>query len=213
MNIQMNAGNGLNGNVAVPNVSPPVYVTLATGIAAVPAQCVRAAMRGGWTPIDASWPGAEVTQMTSPVDWPYTTGAVMLPDGTAAALFGPIAQWEIGQMYGTSVGFNSAQGSGGSGYTNGTYNGVPLTGGNGSGAEGNITVAGGAITQVVITGFGAGYNVGDVLTAAASNIGGTGSGFSLYVAMLALCNALIPVKWVNHMMSVGWQPIPGTVSG
>lgn len=73
--------------------------------------------------------------------------------------------------------------TGGSLYTNGTYNGVALTGSaTGSGATANITVAGGAVTAVTIVNPGSNYKAADALTAPAASIGGTGSGFSVPVA-------------------------------
>ena len=72
--------------------------------------------------------------------------------------------------------------TGGSAYTTGTYFDVPLTGGSGSGALATITVAGGAVTAVTITNGGLQYGVANALSAAATNIGGTGSGFSVPVA-------------------------------
>ena len=69
--------------------------------------------------------------------------------------------------------------TGGSGYTNGSYTNVPLTGGTGSGAQASVTVAGGAVTSVVLTLYGSGYLVGDTLSCANASIGGTGSGFSI----------------------------------
>ena len=72
--------------------------------------------------------------------------------------------------------------TGGSAYTAGIYFDVPLTGGSGSGARATITVAGGAVTAVTITNGGLQYEVANTLTAAAANIGGTGSGFSVPVA-------------------------------
>ena len=51
----------------------------------------------------------------------------------------------------------------GTGYTNGTYTYVALTGGTGSGATANITVAGGIVTSFSIAARGTGYTVGDVL--------------------------------------------------
>lgn len=69
--------------------------------------------------------------------------------------------------------------TGGSGYTNGTYFGVPLTGGSGSGATARIVVSGGAVTSVTLQNPGVFYAVGNTLSCAASNIGGTGSGFSV----------------------------------
>lgn len=72
----------------------------------------------------------------------------------------------------------------GSAYTNGTYSGVALTGGSGSGATANITVAGGAVTAVTLVAPGTGYAVGNTLSATAASIGGTGSGFSIPVASM-----------------------------
>jgi len=71
---------------------------------------------------------------------------------------------------------------GGTLYTTGSYTGVALTGGTGTGATADITVAGGAVTVVTLVNGGSGYDVGEILSAAAANIGGTGSGFSIRVA-------------------------------
>ncbi|MET3299681.1 pectate lyase family protein [Bradyrhizobium diazoefficiens] len=74
----------------------------------------------------------------------------------------------------------------GSAYTNGTYYGVRLTGGTGTGVQANITVAGGVVTTVAVTGTGGnGYTVGDVLSATAASIGGTGSGFTWTVSSVS----------------------------
>lgn len=74
---------------------------------------------------------------------------------------------------------------GGTGYTNGTYTGVPLTGGSGTTALATIVVSGGLVTSVSInsTGTNAGINylANDVLSASAASIGGTGSGFTITV--------------------------------
>ena len=72
--------------------------------------------------------------------------------------------------------------TGGSGYTNGLYYNVQLTGGSGTAAYADITVSGGAVTSVVIRNGGCLYKVGNTLSAAAANIGGTGTGFSVPVA-------------------------------
>jgi len=68
----------------------------------------------------------------------------------------------------------------GSGYTNGTYNNQPLTGGIGTGATANIVVAGGVVTSVVINGHGTDYTVGNVLSAALP----AGSNFAITVDSL-----------------------------
>ena len=74
--------------------------------------------------------------------------------------------------------------TGGAGYVNGTYTNVTLTGGSGSGAKATVTVSGGAVTAVTITSRGAGYQVGDALSASNTELGGTGAGFSIPVTVL-----------------------------
>jgi len=68
----------------------------------------------------------------------------------------------------------------GSAYTNGTYNNTPLTGGAGTGATANITVAGNVVTSVVINGHGINYAVGNTLSAVIAG----GAGFILTVNTL-----------------------------
>lgn len=70
--------------------------------------------------------------------------------------------------------------NGGSAYTNGTYTNQALTGGDGTGATANITVAGGIVTAVVINGHGVNYAIGNTLSASIAG----GSGFILTVATL-----------------------------
>lgn len=67
-------------------------------------------------------------------------------------------------------------------YTSGTYTAVNLTGGTGTGAQATIVVSAGGVSSVTLTASGTGYTTGDVLSAAAASIGGTGSGFSITVA-------------------------------
>ena len=73
----------------------------------------------------------------------------------------------------------------GSGYSNGTYSNVPLTGGTtGSGLTATITVTGSVISSVtnVANSTLQEYQIGDILSAADSNLGsGGGSGFELEV--------------------------------
>lgn len=63
-----------------------------------------------------------------------------------------------------------------------TYAAVALTGGTGTGATADITITNGGVTAVVLVNKGAGYAAGDVLSAAASTVGNTGSGFTVTVA-------------------------------
>lgn len=86
-----------------------------------------------------------------------------------------------------SAGINSVTiTSGGTGYTNGSYPNVALTGGSGANVEADIVVSGGAVTSVTITAPGAGYLVIDSeLTA---TVGGSGSGFTVNVLSLSTEN-------------------------
>lgn len=72
--------------------------------------------------------------------------------------------------------------TGGGGYRDGVYANVPLTGGSGRGALATVTVMMGAVTGVTITNPGTHFTGADTLSAAATSIGGRGSGFSVPVA-------------------------------
>jgi hypothetical protein len=74
--------------------------------------------------------------------------------------------------------------TGGAGYVNGTYTNVTLTGGSGSGAKATVTVTGGNVTAVTLTSRGAGYQVGNALSASNTELGGSGAGFSIPVTVL-----------------------------
>jgi len=70
----------------------------------------------------------------------------------------------------------------GSGYTNGVYTQVPLTGGNGVNATATIVISGNSVTSITIDDGGSLYVVGDSLGFNASAIGaGNGSGFAITV--------------------------------
>ena len=71
-------------------------------------------------------------------------------------------------------------GNAGSGYTNGTYYNVALTGGTGNSATANIIVSGGVVTSVNLISKGCYYAVGDQLGASFA----TGSGFYATVATI-----------------------------
>ena len=77
----------------------------------------------------------------------------------------------------------------GSGYGDGDYVNVPLVNGSGAGAQAAITVSGNAVTSITITSIGIGYEVGDVLTALNTYLGGTGSGFSITVSAITAAAA------------------------
>jgi len=74
--------------------------------------------------------------------------------------------------------------TGGSGYTDGTYSNVPLTGGTGTGATATIVVVGGIVTSVTIIDGGLGYTASDSLSASTTDIG-AGTLFAVTVATVA----------------------------
>ena len=68
-------------------------------------------------------------------------------------------------------------------YSPGLYQNIPMTGGSGSGATCDILVnSTGNVASVTFQNGGSFYQVGDSLSVATANIGGSGSGFSVGVA-------------------------------
>ena len=92
--------------------------------------------------------------------------------------------------FGVLSGIDNANIVGGTLYTptvgNQTYRDVALTNvtGSGSGATADITVTAGQVTDVDIKTGGITYAIGDLLSAANSNLGGTGSGFQIEVTAI-----------------------------
>lgn len=74
--------------------------------------------------------------------------------------------------------------TGGTGYVNGTYTNVPLTGGAGNSALATIVVSATHVTSVTITYAGVSYKAADALSASNTFLGGTGSGFSIVVSSI-----------------------------
>lgn len=127
--------------------------------------------------------------------------------------------WNTGNIQSTGAILALGVITGGSGYTNNTYTNVPLTGGSGTNAIATVVVSGGAVTSVTLTPNPGGLNylVGDILSAAASSIGGTGSGFSVPVSSLAASSiqfTTVP-SWVaqfNGRAYFGINPLVGQPS-
>lgn len=72
---------------------------------------------------------------------------------------------------------------GGSGYVDGTYTGVSLTGGTGTGATADIVVASGSVSSVTLVSGGTDYLASDTLSATDASLGDStnGSGFAIDV--------------------------------
>jgi hypothetical protein len=114
-------------------------------------------------------------------------GHVIIQDTTGTKDYKPMPVTEDGAI--ATLGAIT----GGNGYTAGTYNGVALTGGSGSGATANITVSSSnVVTTVAIASGGSGYKAGDILTAPVTG----GSGFSVPVATVS--NAAYAALPTNH---------------
>jgi len=142
-------------------------------------------------PVMAGWE-------TQPLDivysgtMPTVSGSFELPQTTAITSIG-LTQLVTGTNIATNAQVSAIRSDGiqtlntlvgGSGYVNGTYTNVSLTGGSGAGARATIVVSGGAVTSVTVTTFGAGYQAANSLSTPNTNLGGSGSGFSIAVATL-----------------------------
>jgi hypothetical protein len=166
---------------------------MVNGVGSIAAADVPVALTRGLEIIDTNWPAQRVAHLSAPAGaWP--SDVLTLPDGSTAQITGPIAS--AGSI------------TGGSGYANGTYSNVPLTGGAGSFALATIVVTGGAVSSVAIMEGGFRYSLADSLSASAASIGGTGSGFEVGVSALSRKDALIPQAWINQFKQNGWFPTP-----
>ena len=142
-------------------------------------------------PVQADWETSVKTTVTT-ISTSVTSGSPLLLLDTYNSLVEVDQIAEATQLpAGTTVVTIQSSGvktlgaiTAGSGYVDNTYAGVPLTGGSGLALEASVTVAGGVVTAVVITAVGAGYQVGDVLSADNADLGGTGAGFSVPVTAI-----------------------------
>jgi hypothetical protein len=109
----------------------------------------------------------------------------------------------VGKISGVSIS------NAGSGYTDGGYTNVTVSGGSGTGATFGVNIASGVITAVTLMNSGTGYLVGDVLSITTADVGGTGSGATITVTavqedgLLIFNNETHKPNWYNGV--TGWQ--------
>lgn len=136
-----------------------------------------------------SIPGGRSLDVTGYSDTVIPAGHVIIKE-TATSEHKPMPVTKEGKI--VTLGAITA----GSGYTGaGTYEGVALTGGSGSGATADIVVAGGVVTSVTLVNQGTGYADGDLLSVDNANVGAAGSGFA------------IPVTEITEV-STGYDSLP-----
>lgn len=174
----------------------PIQLDATTGIISCPS-CVT--LVSGGIPVVASRTLA-ASQNLSTLNAIQTLGYASAGDGGGATFknVGSAAFIDSGIVTGSY-----APTAGGIGYTTGVYYGVFLTGGTGTGVQANVTVQFGAVSNVTVTGTGGnGYTVGDVLSAPAALVGGTGSGFTWTVPAVTT-----PLASFTDSAGTHWQYI------
>ena len=150
---------------------------------------------------------ASLTSGSNIVAVGYKSLNALISNGNSTAIgyqAGSLATGTGNQLFG----YNSGSGltkaiatlgtiTGGSSYTNGTYNGVTFSLSSGTAMTtypvGQVDVSGGAVTTIYLFTYGMGGDLTTVLTVTAAQIGGTGSGFSVPIATQTACanNTLI----------------------
>src|SRR5271167_3119846 len=154
---------------------------------------------------------------------PETTGVITIGGNQGIEIpAGTTTQRPSGSAGGVGT-FDALKG--GTGYDAGgsnTYTAVPLTGGAGSSAQATIVVTAGVVTSVTITATGSGYASGNVLSASNTNLGGSGSGFSITVVGLSGPAVAGTVRFNNtsgngfleyYDSSPGWIQLITTATG
>ena len=98
------------------------------------------------------------------------------------------SQWDVENSAVSGGVHHAVVTAAGSGYTNGTYNEVPVVG-NGSGGKATVVISGGAVTHVTFTGtgaaFGSGYTQAEIrIATTTTNLNGIGSGSGATVKVI-----------------------------
>ena len=111
----------------------------------------------------------------------YAADDVLTVSGAALGIEGAGFQVSIASLKSGIKSLQNITGvtSGGTGYIDGIYKDVPLTGGSGTGAKGTVEISNGVVNNVILTNGGSGYLTTDILSVNTSSVGGgIGSGFT-----------------------------------
>ena len=114
----------------------------------------------------------------------YAADDVLTVSGAALGIEGAGFQVPIASLKSGIKSLQNITGvtSGGTGYIDGIYKDVPLTGGSGTGAKGTVEISNGVVNNVILTDGGSGYLTTDILSVNTSSVGGgIGSGFTTAV--------------------------------
>jgi len=111
----------------------------------------------------------------------YAANDILTVSGAALGVDGAGFQVPIASLKSGIKSLQNISGvtTGGTGYIDGIYKDVPLTGGAGIGAKGTVELSNGVINTVILTNGGSGYLTTDILSVNTSSVGGgIGSGFT-----------------------------------
>jgi hypothetical protein len=115
----------------------------------------------------------------------------------------PVFQFNTEQYaYGCVTGVSIT--SGGSGFTNGTYN-LSITGGGGTGAVGTYTCSGGAVTSATITTQGSGYKTTPTVSFPSGG-GSSAVGLVGYINANTLDILSVTIIWGNFRIPLNYMP-------
>jgi hypothetical protein len=140
--------------------------------------------------------GFTTVQLNNPVTQNISSGTIIQFTRPASPLIID-SSYTIGNFIDNVVIAN-----GGSGFTNGSYFDISLSGGTGTGLKANIIVSGNAVTTVTVTNGGTNYNADFSITSAPSAIG-SGSGLVLLAKTAttnkSYSNAAVDIKRVDDL--------------
>ena len=112
----------------------------------------------------------------------------IFPFGASSPSDDGSSQWDVENSAVNGGVHHAVVTAGGSGYTNGTYNEVPVVG-NGTGGKASVVISGGSVTHVTFMGtdaaFGSGYTQAEIrIATTTTNLNGIGTGSGATVKVI-----------------------------